>query len=364
MTYVYTGDVPEGAPTVPASAEYVLNQPVTIEAGPTLDGWEFSGWTIDGGPAEDFKMPSKDVTITGSWSATNVDDISVVGYEGEYDGQSHGVTVSGALEGDVISYAVDGEESNNAFTDVFYANDEDRENRTESSITVTATVTRDGIEIWSGDADVLITPASITVTANNQTKVQGTADPALTTRYTKAVGNEVPGWAGSVTRDPGEAPGTYDITQGSLKLADGSNGFLAGNYELTFVPGTLTITPAPVTPGGGDDGPTPGGGGDTPTPAPVPDPVPADDATDDDTEAEEAIDDDTTPLVSPTEAIDDGDTPLAAGRHEDCWVHWIILIGMILSSVYFVGVSVRRRKFTSSLLGYEKKVLDNDRDDA
>ena len=37
---------------------------------------------------------------------------------------------------------------------------------------------------------------------------------------------------------------------------------------------------------------------------------------------------------------------------------------MILSSVYFVGVSVRRRKFTSSLLGYEDKVLGNDRDNA
>ena len=37
---------------------------------------------------------------------------------------------------------------------------------------------------------------------------------------------------------------------------------------------------------------------------------------------------------------------------------------MILSAVYFVGVSVRRRKFTSSLLDYEDKVLGNDRDNA
>ena len=86
--------------------------------------------------------------------------------------------------------------------------------------------------------------------------------------------------------------------------------------------------------------------------------------TDDAVETEEAIDDDTTPLASPSETIDDDGTPLASGKHEDCWVHWLMLLGMILSTVYFVGVSVRRRKFTSSLLGYEDKVLGNDRDNA
>ena len=64
------------------------------------------------------------------------------------------------------------------------------------------------------------------------------------------------------------------------------------------------------------------------------------------------------------ETIDDDGTPLADGKHEDCWVHWLILLGMILSAVYFVGVCVRRRKFTSNLLGYEDKVLGNDRDNA
>ena len=81
--------------------------------------------------------------------------------------------------------------------------------------------------------------------------------------------------------------------------------------------------------------------------------------------ADEVIADDDTALAVPTDTIGDDDTPLAAGaKDEDCWVHWLILLGMILSAVYFVGVGVRRRKFTSSLLGYEDKVLGNDRDNA
>ena len=320
-------------------------------------------------------MPAKDVEVTGSYTADfHADDLNftVSGATWTYDGTTDVIDVTGILVGDQVVYTWTEARVTRVLTcpvipdaDGNPVIDNEPEFKDVSdSATVSVNLVRSGVSSEQLEATMAVNPASITVTANNQTKVQGTADPALTTRYTKAVGNEVPGWSGSVTRDPGEAPGTYDITQGSLKLADGSNGFLAGNYELTFVPGTLTITPAPVTPGGGDDGPTPGGGGDTPTPVPVPDPVPADDATDDDAETEEAIDDDTTPLVSPAETIDDGDTPLAAGKHEDCWVHWLILLGMILSAVYFVGVSVRRRKFTSSLLGYENKVLDNDRDNA
>ena len=228
-------------------------------------------------------------------------------------------------------------------------------------------VVTDQFSVKTQNGQLKITPLTITVTPHDIRKTQGQADPALTSDYSGYLRGEIAGWTGALTREPGEAVGTYTISQGSLQLADNPAGnFLAQNYILVVNGGTFTIVAAPVTPGGGDDPtPTPGGGGDgTPTPGTPATVTPADDTTTDEAAPEEAIDDDTTPLVTPTETIDDGDTPLAAGKHEDCWVHWIILIGMILSSVYFVGVSVRRRKFTSSLLGYENKVLDNDRDDA
>jgi gliding motility-associated-like protein len=76
----------------------------------------------------------------------------------------------------------------------------------------------------------------ITVAANAQTKVYGTTDPALT--YQLTTGSLVNGdsFIGSLTRDPGEAVGTYAINQGTLALN--------GNYALTYNGASLTITAA------------------------------------------------------------------------------------------------------------------------
>ena len=198
-----------------------------------------------------------------------------------------------------------------------------------------------------------IFPATIRVHANNHSKVQGQADPSLTSWYEGAVANEIPGWTGFISRAAGEAPGQYAIGQNTLRLADGQNGFLESNYTLEFVGATFTITPAPVTPDGGDDTPV--------TPVTPVNPVPgpddgADDATDD---AEtETITDDDTPL---TESIEDDDTPLASGREDrDCWVHWFMFVGLAVSAIYYIGALVHRRKFTGDLKSYEDSVLNPD----
>ena len=98
-----------------------------------------------------------------------------------------------------------------------------------------------------------ITPATLTVTANPQTKVYGTADPALTDTATGFVDTTVDGVAiddtaatvltGHLARAQastlaGEQVGDYAITQGTL-AAD-------SNYTITFTGSTLTITPAPL----------------------------------------------------------------------------------------------------------------------
>ena len=89
-----------------------------------------------------------------------------------------------------------------------------------------------------------IAQAEITVRVNDQSKVAGTADPPITTITTGMIDGEVPGWTGSLTRGPGEAVGNYTIGRGTLDLADNPNGnFIARNYALRIIPGTLTITP-------------------------------------------------------------------------------------------------------------------------
>ncbi len=84
-----------------------------------------------------------------------------------------------------------------------------------------------------------ITPRSVTVTADAQTKVYGESDPALT--YSVPPGSLVSGdsFTGALTRDPGQNVGLYNINQGSLVLNS--------NYVLSYVGAKLKITAKSVT---------------------------------------------------------------------------------------------------------------------
>ena len=101
-----------------------------------------------------------------------------------------------------------------------------------------------GDSIFAGSTGTLaggqtVNPVSITVTADDQVKVYGAADPALTYQITS--GSLVAGdsFTGVIAREPGESAGPYDIQQGALTLS--------GNYNLTFIEGTLTISPKALT---------------------------------------------------------------------------------------------------------------------
>jgi len=78
-----------------------------------------------------------------------------------------------------------------------------------------------------------ITPVALAVSADNKTKHFGGADPAFTSTTTAGslIGGDL--FSGALARDPGENPGTYAITQGTLSAGS--------NYSITFTPGTLTI---------------------------------------------------------------------------------------------------------------------------
>lgn len=55
--------------------------------------------------------------------------------------------------------------------------------------------------------------------------------------------------------------------------------------------------------------------------------------------------------------IEGAETPLAQA-HRDCWVHWYILLGIVISAAYGIAVLVRRRRFTSKLDSYVDLALD------
>ncbi|MFL6314857.1 MAG: MBG domain-containing protein [Terriglobales bacterium] len=90
--------------------------------------------------------------------------------------------------------------------------------------------------------NLTVTPAALTVTANNATRLYGDPNPAFTGTITGIKNSDNITAAYSTTADPTSPVGTYPITPA---LVDPTGKL--GNYTVTSTNGTLTITPAPLT---------------------------------------------------------------------------------------------------------------------
>jgi large repetitive protein len=92
-------------------------------------------------------------------------------------------------------------------------------------------------------ANLAITPATLTVTADDKTKQYGDSDPALTYQSSgfKLTDTAATVLTGALTRAAGEsvAGSPYGINQGTLAANS--------NYTISFTGANLTITPAPLT---------------------------------------------------------------------------------------------------------------------
>jgi hypothetical protein len=94
-----------------------------------------------------------------------------------------------------------------------------------------------GYTITYGSNDLTITPASLAIAADAQTKVYGTADPALTytaTGFANGDNNNI--ITGSLNRVAGENVGVYTVNQNTLSAGS--------NYTINYTGNNLTITPA------------------------------------------------------------------------------------------------------------------------
>ncbi len=288
--------------------------------------------------------------INGKLVITPSDENAIVatGITKTYDGRTASIVANAAQPDSTIEYSVDGQ-SWTAINPVFI---------NVGTYTVQVRATKPNYESVSASADVVVNPATITVTANNQTKIAGETDPELTYTFAGAVNDEIARFAGGLQREAGEEAGVYAINQGDLVLVD-NGAFRIANYTLEFASGTFTITAAPVTPPTPPTPPT----SPTPTPLPTPGTVPPDspiapvvtpivDALQG--AAEAVIGDNETPLAEPRETeIGDNDTPLASHDHASCWVHWYIILGIIVTALYGACVALRRGLFSRKLKKYE-----------
>ncbi|MBQ9279242.1 MAG: InlB B-repeat-containing protein, partial [Lachnospiraceae bacterium] len=227
--YTVTFDSNDGSDV--SSQMVVKNKVATEPTAPTKGGYVFGGWCSDSAltTAYDFSTAvSADITLYAKWLVC-VPDVSATGYDDEFDGDEHSITVT-APEGATITY---GETEGNYTSDnPSYKNVGEK--------TVYYKVTKDGYEPFTGSATVKITQKTIgiewTNTAftynGNSQKPTATATGLVTgaTCTITVTGEET-------NANVGEA--TYTATASSIDNA---------NYKLpTANTTTFTISPASVT---------------------------------------------------------------------------------------------------------------------
>jgi trimeric autotransporter adhesin len=102
-------------------------------------------------------------------------------------------------------------------------------------------------------ANLTLAKKALTITANNQTTIYGTADTTLDAGYTVGSGlasGDTVSSASLSTTDSKSGSGNYDVTGGtaiSVGSATGTGGFGSGNYAITYNPGTLTVSQLGLT---------------------------------------------------------------------------------------------------------------------
>ncbi|MGN8627210.1 MBG domain-containing protein [Bulleidia sp. HCP3S3_F2] len=108
------------------------------------------------------------------------------------------------------------------------------------TLNITARAENPNYEPAETTYSLTVTHATAIVTAENKTKVYGTADPELTATVSGTLGNDTVAY--TLARKAGENAGKYKIT-----VTGEEN---QGNYKVTYTPGTFEITPKSIIPDG------------------------------------------------------------------------------------------------------------------
>ena len=247
------GKFPDGSTN--ATEKHNEGTNVVVKEEPTRKGYKFTGWTVEGldtttiSSGDSFTMPGNTVTLTANWEEQKIEDfveLKTKDVTKEYDGNIYaaGEATTSVKEGKdvkdigtlIVEYQVAGTDK---WTTDF--NSITAKNVDESKTINVRVKSDDLLGELTGEEKLTITPATITVTANNASKKYAEADPSEFTYSPSAgVNGETAGFAGRLERIAGEEVGHYAINQGSLVLADNGS-FKAGNYTLSYVAGDFEI---------------------------------------------------------------------------------------------------------------------------
>ena len=197
------------------------------------------------------KVETATFAVTGRDVPFGAGDVVTTGYTGVYDGQSHGigVTVAEGIAGVAKRYATN---PSAVFTEELPTI------KDVGSLTLWCEISAPGYITQTNSATVTVTPRPVTLTSKSDTKVY---DGTPLTAHEVAVGGD-----GFVD---GEGA-AYAFTGEQTAVGTSENTFAytlnehtaAGNYAITTVNGTLTVTKASI--GGGEGGGGEPGEGDMP----------------------------------------------------------------------------------------------------
>ena len=229
-----------------AEEKHNADTTVTVKEEPTRAGYEFIGWTVEGlgttttlDSGETFTMPNRDVTLTAKWEEQKIEEFLTLvpkDVSKPYDGtelQAGTAKVTGKVEGAdtasvKIEYSLNGKDWTTNPSEVTATNVSD-----SKTVQVRATSEKYTGEL-TGTEELTITPKPVTVTANSYNKTYGASDPEFTVTVVGTLGTDKVTY--NLSREAGEGVGTYPITA--------SGDAIQGNYNVTYHPGTLTITAA------------------------------------------------------------------------------------------------------------------------
>ncbi len=97
----------------------------------------------------------------------------------------------------------------------------------------------------TGTGDLMVQQAPLVVTADDATKMYGEADPAFTAQFSGLVSGDGPDVLGGTLSFTTTATAASQVRDGGYSIVPG--GLTSNNYAITYLPGTLTITAAPLT---------------------------------------------------------------------------------------------------------------------
>lgn len=185
-------------------------------------------WVIDKAPtATEAGSKHQQCTVCGhALPAVEIPAAAIVGYSDEYDGAYHTVDATSLPEGATAQYSTDGKNWSPEAPKI----------KDVGTLTVSYKVTIDGVKA-EGEVTLEVKPRAITVTAQDDSKTYGEADPVFTWDVTSGklvAGETLQGLEIEREDDDNVREGGYALR---LTQPEGAN----PNYNISFVDGMFTI---------------------------------------------------------------------------------------------------------------------------